>query len=651
MSTPSRTRRSVVVALLLLATAVGYVATASGSGAADDPGALLQVSLSPDRSSPVALDGLRLDEGTDVFVFVPTRSTTQSVTFHVDDPDRTGPAWSTDPVVPSDLRGTTLLGDARPLDPAALGAGWHTITASVRTGLLSSPTVAHARVFVSGPGDEVSLFDTLRPTTETVSDAAAVELGTRFRSAVDGEVLGVRFWAGPRNAGPHVGSLWTADGDRLASVEITADGTGWQEARFSAPVPVEAGVDHVVSYHAPNGFYSGDNGFFAGRSVTDGPLTAPADGDGGPNGVYRYGASAFPDQTFGSTQYYVDVVFAQGRSIPAPGPDGDGDGGASLLLAASLDAELLGATVEADVEASVGRGGSSSTTAPSTTTTTSPDDPPPPPNGSWPGPDTTGVPEGVALTPTYESITVTEPGTVIEGLHLIDACISVRADDVVIRNVRITAAPLCGSNLINVGFDQTGVLIEDVELDGLDSTGFAAAIGDQGYTCRRCDIHSIGVGAVLNFGTIEDSWIHDLFEDFDESKGGLSHNETIISNGDPGERDGAPARASVIRRNNLSNPHGQTSAISLFGDFGPIRDVLVEQNLLNGGGYVVYGGSTPGKPFADQAADVRVLGNHFGTDFFERGGAFGPVSDFDSAAPGNVWSGNVWADTGDPVNP
>jgi hypothetical protein len=59
----------------------------------------------------------------------------------------------------------------------------------------------------------------------------------------------------------------------------------------------------VVSYYAPSGHYSDAGGFFA-SAVTNGPLTAPAGA-----GVYLYGASGYPSNTWQNTNYYVDVVF------------------------------------------------------------------------------------------------------------------------------------------------------------------------------------------------------------------------------------------------------------------------------------------------------------------------------------------------------
>ena len=60
--------------------------------------------------------------------------------------------------------------------------------------------------------------------------------------------------------------------------------------------------------------------------MTSGPLTAPQDGVGGSNGLYRYGSSSvFPNETYNSENYWVDVVFntsgGSGRYHRAGGHD------------------------------------------------------------------------------------------------------------------------------------------------------------------------------------------------------------------------------------------------------------------------------------------------------------------------------------------
>ena len=110
-----------------------------------------------------------------------------------------------------------------------------------------------------------------------------------------------------------MGRLWTLGGTLLAEVTFTNEtATGWQEAAFADPVAVSAGTIYVVSYYAPNGGYAGDNGFFAGSGVSNGPLRALQNGENGGNGVYVYGAGGgFPNQTWQSSNYWVDVVFTE----------------------------------------------------------------------------------------------------------------------------------------------------------------------------------------------------------------------------------------------------------------------------------------------------------------------------------------------------
>lgn len=149
------------------------------------------------------------------------------------------------------------------------------------------------------------------PTTANVGDDTnSVELGTRFQSTVGGYVTGVTFYKGPGNTGTHTGSLWSSSGTLLATGTFGSETvSGWQQLHFTTPVAITANTEYVASYHAPNGKYSVDGGYFtaAHRSY---PLVAPADGSGGANGLYKYGsATVFPTNTFGSVNYWVGPVF------------------------------------------------------------------------------------------------------------------------------------------------------------------------------------------------------------------------------------------------------------------------------------------------------------------------------------------------------
>ncbi len=153
--------------------------------------------------------------------------------------------------------------------------------------------------------------DTAVPQFATVPDSSAVELGVKFRVEVDGFITGVRFYKGPGNTGQHVGNLWSASGELLASAIFANETTsGWQEVTFSAPVSVTAGTVYVASYHAPNGNYSADAAYFVDDGVDSAALRLLRNGESGGNGVYAYDTvSTFPTYSYNGNNYWVDVVF------------------------------------------------------------------------------------------------------------------------------------------------------------------------------------------------------------------------------------------------------------------------------------------------------------------------------------------------------
>lgn len=151
------------------------------------------------------------------------------------------------------------------------------------------------------------------PAAVDSGDTNAVELGMRFRSSVPGRVLGVRYYKSAANTGAHTGQLWSATGELLGRARFDAETeTGWQLTRFDTPVTIAARTPYVVSYHAPRGRYAVSSGYFSSEDYVSGPLTAlrNSDGIGGGNGLYRYSASsAFPEESYQSSNYWVDVLF------------------------------------------------------------------------------------------------------------------------------------------------------------------------------------------------------------------------------------------------------------------------------------------------------------------------------------------------------
>jgi Domain of unknown function (DUF4082)/Fibronectin type III domain len=156
-----------------------------------------------------------------------------------------------------------------------------------------------------------TIFDLTTPSTADCGDTSSVELGVRFTADSDGAVTGIRFYKATANTGTHSGSLWTANGTRLAQATFTNEGaSGWQSVAFADPVPVTAGTTYVASYFAPSGHYACTAGGL-NSAVDNPPLHALATTTAS-NGLYHYGAtSSFPTKSFNGGNYWVDVMYGQ----------------------------------------------------------------------------------------------------------------------------------------------------------------------------------------------------------------------------------------------------------------------------------------------------------------------------------------------------
>jgi methionine-rich copper-binding protein CopC len=149
------------------------------------------------------------------------------------------------------------------------------------------------------------------PAVASANDSSAVELGVKFTTDVVGAITAIRFYKGAANTGTHVGHLWDANGNLLATATFTSESAGgWQQVNFATPVVVFPNTTYIASYFAPAGGYSVTSGYFSSSGIDVGPLHAPSDAAGGGNGVFRYtAAGAFPNSSFNATNYWVDVVF------------------------------------------------------------------------------------------------------------------------------------------------------------------------------------------------------------------------------------------------------------------------------------------------------------------------------------------------------
>jgi hypothetical protein len=373
-------------------------------------------------------------------------------------------------------------------------------------------------------------------------------------------------------------------------------------------------VDYVVSYHAPQGRYADDVDYFAaGRKQVSGPLTASA-------GVYAYGRSSrFPTETWNDSSYYVDVAFRPTAGAPVPAP--------TTAPTATKPAPVPTATKPAPT-----------TTAPTAAPTTPPKPTVAPTSGGpvggrgcvvvpsvcgYPDASNTGVPAGVALK-TSRSVTADKDGQLITGLDITGE-INVTAANVTIRNTRVTGG---GDWVVIVRPGATNLTIEDSELQtpagSPQDIACVLNIGDTRPTIRRTDIHGCSAGVSSGGGLVQDSYIHDMAQ-----VPGLSHDVGVASNGGGG--------LSVIH-NTILNQYDQTATVAFYQDFGTQQNNLVQNNLLAGGGYCVYGGTgTKGG-----TTNIRFINNRFSQKYHPNCGYFGIVASFNRNDPGNTWTGNYW---------
>ena len=208
--------------------------------------------------------------------------------------------------------------NAATITPTAALAGSTTYTIVVKGGaagvkdaagnaMAADATSAFTTASVAAPPTSTSLWDTATtPDVLDSGDKASVELGVRFSSTTSGSITGVRFYKAAGNTGAHTGSLWSSNGQLLATGSfVNETASGWQTLVFSAPVAITAGTTYVASYHANSGHYSVSRNYF-GSQFTSGNLRVAANG-----GVYSYGKnSSMPSNAYQASNYWVDVLFS-----------------------------------------------------------------------------------------------------------------------------------------------------------------------------------------------------------------------------------------------------------------------------------------------------------------------------------------------------
>ena len=199
-------------------------------------------------------------------------------------------------------------------------------------------------------------------------------------------------------------------------------------------------------------------------------------------------------------------------------------------------------------------------------------------SGSQPGPGNTGVPAGTALTRYDGDLTITTPGTVIDGLD-IHGFVTIKANNVTIRRsiVRGGVAAITSGNRSLITSTYPGALIEDTELAPEFPSVRIDGLKGYGFTARRLNIHD-AVDNTLIWGdntVLQSSWLHDNrhYAVDPNQGGGVSHDDSIQVQGGTNIR---------IEGNTTTGAYG--AAIQVTQDYTLTTSLTIAGNWLGNGG-------------------------------------------------------------------
>lgn len=273
-----------------------------------------------------------------------------------------------------------------------------------------------------------------------------------------------------------------------------------------------------------------------------------------------------------------------------------------------------------------------STAAPSTTRTQEGD-------GEFPSPATTGfrVPESSL----QESSTITSSfdGQVIEAMD-VTGSIQIDHDNVTVRDSRLHYTGTYGLHVRkrSDGSCPVGTLFEYVEVDGSRAADDRTPVYGEGceWTLDHAYVHDTGRSVkVVHDNVVSNSYIHT------SRTGSDSHRGAVGNNGG--------SNNAVINNVLICEGRGCSAAIPMYGDFAPVDGMLVQGNLIaTTGSYCAYGGSIDSKKFPN-GSGVKFIDNRFSTQFFPTCGRYGVISGFDDGIRGNEFRGNVWHESGEPI--
>jgi hypothetical protein len=235
-------------------------------------------------------------------------------------------------------------------------------------------------------------------------------------------------------------------------------------------------------------------------------------------------------------------------------------------------------------------------------------------------------------------VEVTGNGAVLSYLS-IPYNVDITASNVTLNHDSITTSGTFGVSLRHTA----GVTVENSTIRGTDATSgrVNAAVSDvygdsTAMTVKADNISDFRIAVNMgNGGLALGNYIHD--------PGYISGDHT------DGIMAGGSTAPTTIKDNTVFISLDQTDAITIDAS-GPGQQVAnqtVEGNFLAGGDYALYAGA--GNNAA--TSNIHIENNRFAQQYFTHSGQFGADAYYNNTDPGNVWTGNIWDTTGQPVTP
>lgn len=270
----------------------------------------------------------------------------------------------------------------------------------------------------------------------------------------------------------------------------------------------------------------------------------------------------------------------------------------------------------------------------------------------------TGVPAGVTLDLYTGPAVINTANTVIDGKLITADCggcpiaetngtLEIRASNVTVKNSRVEGSIFVPDDSRMAGKEPARIEDTEIYCDGTGGT----AITEGHMIIRRVRIHGCENGmSITQEVDMRDSFIEYLLD-----LGGSEAHEDGVQFGcghwDPtftGESCAPGFARGVLNITFIHNTIFGMNADGTFGTSGIITNpnaidtnVLIQGNLLAGGGYTLYctGGKPPENPVDSPmvATNFRIIDNHFSMRFKPSVGSFGTSTNcFDETQSGNV---------------